>query len=102
MAEKVKILQTEIPVLGKKLELETDVLEKIVNLQAERQKQLQAKIDAAYKESLAKYEKRLAALKEAKNQAVKKFDEEIKNYQELVKSLKTKTTVTKKIGRSPK
>lgn len=102
MAEKIKILQKEIPVLGKNLELDKDVLGKIVNLQTERQKELQAKIDAANKESLAKYEKRLAALKETKAQAVKKFDEEIKDLQTLVKKLKSASKSVKSVNKSGK
>ena len=84
MAEKVKILKKDLPFLRKDLELDSAVVENLVKVQEERQKKLQNKIEAAQKEALERYNAHLKALEEAKAQAVKRYDDEIKRYRELI------------------
>lgn len=84
MAEKVKILKKDLPFLRKDLELDSAVVENLVKLQKERQKKFQSKIEATQKEALERYTAHLKALEEAKAQAVKRYDDEIKRYRELI------------------
>ncbi len=84
MAEKVKISKKDLPFLRKDLELDSAVVENLVKVQEERQKKFQSKIEATQKEALERYTAHLKALEEAKAQAVKRYDDEIKRYRELI------------------
>ena len=102
MAEKIKILKKGVSILNKNLELDPEVFEKIVVLQEKRQKEFQSRIDLSNKEALDRYEKRLVSLKEAKTNAINKFDEEIQTYQELISNMKTANAGVRSAKKSSK
>ena len=101
MAEKVKISKKDLPFLRKDLELDSDVIENLAKVQEERQKKLQTKIEATQKEALKRYTAHIEALEEAKDQAVKRYSDEIKRYRELVRKCQ-KTSEEEKSKRKKK
>jgi len=99
MNEKIKISKKDVKFLRNALELDVDVVEKLVKVQEERQKKFQSKIDTSRQEALERYTAHIEALAKAKVEAVKRYEEEIQKYQQLVKNLAEQT---KKVLPKPK
>ncbi len=95
MAEKVKISREDVKFLRKDIELEADVVEKLVKMQEDRKEKVQGRIETARKESLDRYKARIEAIKKAKVHAVQKYDKEIKEYQLFVKVLENRAKEVK-------
>lgn len=102
MNEKIKISKKDVKFLRNDLELDPDVVENLVKVQEERQKKFQSRIETAQEKALERYKKRITILKEAKTEAVKKYDEEIKKYEVLVSGLQEKTKDEKLNSGKPK
>lgn len=81
----------------KDIELETEVIDNLAQVQESRQKLLQNKIEAAREEALERYNAHIKALEMEKAKAIQRYDDEIQRYKQLVKSLKQQRKEAKTI-----
>ncbi len=85
---KIKIDKKTIPILKKDLNLDEETLNKLRELQEAHREKFKDRLETASKGALERYSAKIKALKKAKAEAVKEYDEEIKKYEELVKELR--------------
>lgn len=95
MAKKVKITKAEVSISRENLGIDADIIDKLSKIQEDYQTRFKDKIDKARADALAGFNARIELLKKAKTDTLNNYTNEIKRFDNIVKTLQAESKAVK-------